>query len=134
MTTIVGNDGGTTWPTTHGGTGQSNIFYMWRLDIANTVTEVTGFGNANLRSNRGGLLSVSGSVTGSMDSATASKPAAGSIVAGGSAMTFTASASKSWSLTALISNISPEVNKRDNTAVITYDIVAGDTDTLSEAW
>ena len=129
MTSIIGHDGSVILGT-H---GTDALVRTWRLDFAKTVVEVTGFGDVNLRRNRGGNLAISGSCVASMDDGAAGAPNPDGIVAGGESSTFLASTGNSYAFTALMSNVRIESDKNGQ-AVATYDVVNGDSDTLTEAW
>ena len=132
MATITGNEGSVTWISAHGGTTQENILYAFDVSFANTVTEVTGYAQTKVRSHRGGLIDISGSCIGSLDSGAA--PDVDSAAAGGATIVLLAQTGNSWTFTGLISNFRFANNKRDNSMVVTYEFVGGDADVLTEAW
>ncbi len=132
MAAIIGNDGNLTQMAAHAG----QILDSWRANIINSVVEVTGFGDSTNRRNRGGLINLDGSASGTPDDTATNEPGAGAVVAAGEAITLTMQSGNTWAFTAVIRNITLEATKAGGTRV-SFDFTIGDVsgaDSFVEAW
>lgn len=130
MAAIIGNDGGITLPS--GVIG--GVINQHSASFPRVVSDVTGFANAVIQTNRLGLPSMSGSASGvPAYNAAGTSPGFLDRGAGGDSLTLTYITGCTVLATAAFSNVTISSDKQGD-AAIAFEFVNGDSDALTVTW